>query len=522
MAYVKQGFHDGMTLTHTHLINMEEGIIAASQGGVEDIYASSYGVIPGKVDAAKMKQLLADASSNNKTIRFNDGEYIFSATIDIPSNVSLVGNTKTIFKATNATTPSTLMTINSADNVYLSHIILQGEHNTNPRSTEGTQTGLSINSSRSVNIENVEIIGWGLHGLYAKTTSSYGTADEGKFFKQLQITNCRFYFNYIGSYFDYRAEYNQMLNCVWGENGIGTINCGGNNAYVSCQWNANVTGFQMENSGSNPAHGGCNGCTFNHNYSNAILINNCINGWTFEGCQVFYGAIRLNNCQGVVFNGNIWGSCSFISSYPNNFAKNLIANTFFLTSSTAILNGNDGSTTVFCCLPDHLPEGTKLEPENILNDANLTPLFRTITGDKAGASNCYFANTSNPVAANVALKSLYVAIVNASYNTTVPGVNVWVVNGENNKVIEKIVDNQDILVDYSKALNTFVLNIALNKTYNHPVYFIVQATRTGSNIGIAYANGTANSQSLVTDEPKIGDTVTANSNITADISVFAQ
>ncbi len=136
MAYSKQGFYEGMTLSHTHLINMEDGIIAASQGGVEDLYASSYGIVPGDVDPTKMTELLQEASTYNKTIRFNDGEYIFSSTIKVPSNVSLVGNTKTVFKpASTALTP--LMSINNADNVYISHIILDGGLTSRP-SSEGT------------------------------------------------------------------------------------------------------------------------------------------------------------------------------------------------------------------------------------------------------------------------------------------------------------------------------------------------------------------------------------------------
>jgi hypothetical protein len=274
--------------------------------------------------------------------------------MNIPSNVSIIGNTKTIFKLSNSTSANVLMNLINSDNVYISHIILDGGLISQPN-TEGNKIGMSVVSCRSINIENVEFIGWSKQGLYSKTMSSYGNSTDGKFFKQFQITNCRFYFNYCGNYFDYRCEYSQLLNCVWGENYIGTINCGGNNMYVSCQWNANNIGFKMENSGSNPAHGGCNSCTFNHNYQNAIEINNCVNGWSFDGCQIFYGAIKLNTCKGVIFNGNIWGSCKFHSTYSGVFNQNLITNTYFLTNSADILANNDGSTFVFCCLPNHLP-----------------------------------------------------------------------------------------------------------------------------------------------------------------------
>lgn len=516
MGYSKQGFTDGMTLTHTHLINMEEGILSASNGGVEDLYASSYGVVPGEVDSSKMKTLLAEASASNKTIRFNDGEYVFSSTIAVPSNVSLIGNTKTVFKPTSSL--KTLMTIDNADNVYLSHIIFNGGLTSKP-TTEGTQIGVSVSSSRSINIENVEFVGFSKQGLYAKTMSSYGTPEAGKFFKQFQITNCRFYFNYCGNYFDYRCEYNQLLNCVWGENYIGTINCGGNNAYVSCQWNANQIGFKMENSGSNPAHGGCNGCTFNHNYSDAINIDKCVNGWTFEGCQVFYGHIRLTQCQGVVFNGNIWGSCYFHSDYPGYTNKNLITNSFFLTNSASILNYNDGSTLVYCCLPDHLPNISQQSPENIIEDENWTQLVYTQPGTSGGASNCYFANISTPLKASSNVTNLYIVINAANYSTIVEGVNVWVVNASNNTVTEKIVDNQDIGVYFSKKLNKFVLNIEINKAYDYPIYFVAQATRVDKT-GIAYSTGSGNTNYLGTEEIQIGQTITANNSIVAEFAAY--
>lgn len=328
----------------------------------EVIYATAYGVVPGEVDASKMQELLDDASQMNKTIRFNDGEYIFGATVNVPSDVSLIGNTKTVFKPKDTATPSVLMQIHNADNVYLSHIILDGGLTSRPAG-EGTQTGLSIVSSRSVNIENVEIIGWSRNGLYSKTMSSYGNESDGKFYKHLQMTNCRFYYNWCGNYFDYRCEYCQVLNCVWGENNIGTTNCGGNNAYTSCQWNANTTGFLMKNGGSNPAHGGCNACTFNHNYTDAIKIDDCVNGWTFEGCQIFYGKIVLNNSKGVIFDGNVWGSCKFFSTFPGNPNQNLITDTYFLTDSSVILAGNDGSTYICDCLPGTTTE----EKVNYLN-----------------------------------------------------------------------------------------------------------------------------------------------------------
>ena len=380
-----QSIFSDIRINEDHIIfTLENGstftvpIYTASQGGVEEIYASDYDVIPGNVDPDKMEKLLADASADKKTIRFNDGTYVFSSTIDVPSDVSLIGNTKTVFKPTSETAPTTLMSIDGSDNVFISHITFDGSLTSKP-TEEGTQVGLSVVSCRSINIENVEFVGWSKQGLYSKTMSSYGEEGDGKFFKHFQITNCRFYFNYCGNYFDYRCEYTQMLNCVWGENYIGTVNCGGNNAYVSCQWNANHTGFKMENSGSNPAHGGCNGCTFNHNDNQAIQIDNCVNGWTFEGCQIFYGKIVLNKSKGGIFNGNIWGSCKFFSTFPGEKNVNMITNTYFQTDRNVILSGNDGSTKVVNCIPEEDITDTTPDGSNILAGKILVTIGDSIT-----------------------------------------------------------------------------------------------------------------------------------------------
>ena len=495
-----------LTLSDGTVITIPYGNLA------DDIFASAYGVVPGEVDPDDMAKLLTDASANKTTIRFNSGTYIFSSTINVPSDVSLVGNTKTVFKASSETSPSILMSISNSDNVFISHITFDGGLTAKPEQ-EGTQTGLSVVSSRSVNIENVEFVGWSKHGLYSKNMSSYGEEEDGKFFKHFQITNCRFYFNYCGNYFDYRCEYTQMLNCVWGENYLGTVNCGGNNSYVSCQWNANYTGFQMNNDGSNPAHGGCNGCTFNHNDNQAIQIDDCVNGWTFEGCQIFYGKIVLNNSKGVIFNGNIWGSCHFYSTFPGEKDVNMITNTYFQTERNVILSGNDGSTKVVNCIPD------EDVITNVIEDQEWTLLAYTQSGVNSGASDCYFAHCSTPVNAGTHMTNLYIAINAASQNSVVKGVNVWVVDASTDTVIEKIVDNQDIPVQYSAAMSKYVLNIEHDKTYNHPIYFIAQAIRT-SGVGIAYTSGSKNSSYLSTMPPVLGDVIIANSSIEAEFAIY--
>lgn len=349
--------------------------------------------------------------------------------------------------------------------------------------------------------------------------SSYGTAEQGKFYKQLQILNCRFYYNYCGTYYDYRCEYTQTLNCVFGENYIGSVNCGGNNIYTSCMWNSNSYGFILNNNGSNPAHGGCKSSTFNHN-DTAIQVNDCINGWTFDACQIFYGKIELKNSVGVIFNSNIWGSCYFYSSNPGNFNKNLITNTYFLTNSSSILANNDGSTLVYCCLPDFIMEDAgNANTQNVIEDTNWTELIHSTTGVHPGASNCYFANCSLMVEANKKISNLYIVINGATYTSIINGVNVWLVNGDNNTVVKKLIDNASMKVCYSKKLGKYVLNIEIDETHDYPVYFVAQAIRENG-VGIAYSYGSSNSDFLDTNEVYIGQVINPNSNIVAEFAVY--
>ena len=348
---------------HTPVITIENGnwYIDGVDSGVnayintEELYinANKYGIKPGKVDVSVLNELLLKDDVNNKIIVFPDGEYIFSDTIIMQSNWKIEGINNTIFKLDESSNSSVLLKLYEVDNVRINNIKFVGGNDRRP-STKGNIDGIVIEKCRSVNLDDLDICGFSRCGIYSKTMSSYGNNSDGAFYKQLQINNCRFYNNYYGTYYDYRCEYTQTINCVFGENHIGSFNAGGNNLYTGCIWNVNYIGFYLENKGSNPAHGGCNGCTFNHNTSHAIYVEDCVNGWLFNGCQVFYGKIELINSKGVIFDSNIWGSCYLYSSYENMKDVNLISNTYFLTDYNAILKNNDGCVKVIDTIPEYV------------------------------------------------------------------------------------------------------------------------------------------------------------------------
>lgn len=369
MAYSKQGFKEGMVLTHTHLTNMEEGILSMVQGGVEDVYASSYGVVPGVVDMSKMSDLLT--AGTGKTIRFNDGIYIFPSHITVPSNISFVGNTNTIFKLAENSSSNILFYIVSATNVTLSHLFIDGgAARTQPmgstadildKTNIGTRYGIWCEKTRRIKLHFVDVLGWDLCGLFCKNNDA-GGGETGRFFHTVEVTNSSFYYNYYGIHFAQYGEYNQVECCNFGDNFIGILNEGGNNMYAGIMFCNNYCGFALNGDGiTNESHGGCYSCTYNHNSITglgggiAIYMKKSTVGWNFTGQNIWYGAVKLIDCKGVIFNGNIWGNVQFSSTSSEGLKdQNLVVNTYIYAGKAATLAGSDGSTRFMRYLPDGL------------------------------------------------------------------------------------------------------------------------------------------------------------------------
>lgn len=371
MGYAKQGFKPGMTLTAQHLENMEDGIIAASQGGVEDLYASSYGVVPGTVDMSKMNALLAAAVG--KTVRFKDGVYIFTSHITVPSNISFVGSTKTVFKLSEESTSNVLFHMVGVTNVTLAHLFIDGGLTSQPAGShsvddtlfdgtgKGTRYGIYMSKCRRINLHDLDILGWDLAGVYCANNDA-GAGETGRFFHMIQLTNSSLYYNYYGLWFDDYGEYNQVSCCTFGDNYIGALTYGGNNQFVGCMFNSNWCGFALYGTGiANNSHGGCYSSTYNHNSLTglgggiAIYAKDSTVGWNFTGQNIWYGAVVLKNSRGIIFNGSVIGSVQFKSiSETGDKAQNIFTNAYIHSGASNFFANNDGSTWVGDCLPNAL------------------------------------------------------------------------------------------------------------------------------------------------------------------------
>lgn len=502
-------------------VGTEEEWLASLRGGSSsgDLYAASYGIVPGNVDMEAMKELLSLASEEGRTIRFDSGTYVFPSTIELLSNTSIIGSANTVFTLSQSSSSSILVKIGTGvDNVYLSHLILMGSETALP-ATQGSKTGLHISRAIRVNIENVEICGFDNYGFYAEQMSSN---NAGEFYKMLQITNCRFYNNYFGMCLGPRCEYTQVINCVFGSNNTGCLNQGGNNSYVSCIFNKNQIGFRMDSKNlSNPAHGGCNGCAFNHN-SKAIVVNDCTIGWIFNGCQIFYGTVDLNKSSGVVFNSCIFGSCVLNSKNPNSPNSNLISDSFFQTDSAKILSGNDGSTYVTNCLPDHIsqPETDKPATEE---DGWTEILYTQSATVTSGASvNAYFAPISHQIPANTPIDVIDIVIRGATAaGQTLKDVDLWIGNAETGEVTEAIVSAETLTTVYSSRLNAYVLRIELGHSFDYPVFFAMEAERTGGR-GIAYGHSSESINFFSGSGISVGDVLTANHTYIPEFAVYSK
>jgi len=155
-------------------------------------------------------------------------------------------------------------------------------------------------------ISNVFIMRFNGGGITCYNTG-YGTA--GLNVSDCHITGCNAAIN-----ISYWSEYHRFTNVNATYNYYGCINNGGNNMFVNCNFSSNKMGMLMDNSqgqSRNNTHGSAVGCTFNHTDRNTgigIKVLNCKNGFIFDGCQIFFSQINLQNSAGIVVSNTNFGA----------------------------------------------------------------------------------------------------------------------------------------------------------------------------------------------------------------------
>lgn len=155
------------------------------------------------------------------------------------------------------------------------------------------------------------------------------------------------------------SEFHKFTNILCYHNLYGCINNGGNNVFVNCGFTSNKTGFFIDNEhGQSPncAHGSCVGCTFHHSDSNkgiGILIKNESPGFVFDGCQIGFSGIVLENADCVSFVG-----MNVLRKVPIRITGGtltLFASSMFHEEPTVTIENNTAVRFDGCYLKDGTP-----------------------------------------------------------------------------------------------------------------------------------------------------------------------
>ena len=128
------------------------------------------------------------------------------------------------------------------------------------------------------------------------------------------ISNCFVDHCGAGLNIAYYSEFHRISNCSFIQCWYGCIDNGGNNNFSNCDFSGNKIGILIDNStyqSPNSSHGTFSGCSVNHSYSDAGVINEgtaikllrADKGEIFSGIQIFYGAIVIDKSVGIRFVG---------------------------------------------------------------------------------------------------------------------------------------------------------------------------------------------------------------------------
>lgn len=173
------------------------------------------------------------------------------------------------------------------------------------------------------------------------------------------VTNCHIRFSGAGINISRFSEFHKFTNISASQNLYGCINNGGNNMFVNCGFSGNTVGFVIDNTDGrmpNCAHGSCVGCTFHHSDSNhgiGILIKNESPGFVFDGCQIGFSGIVLENADCVSFVG-----MNILRRVPIRITDGtltLFASSMFHEEPTVTIENNQAVRFEGCYLKDGAP-----------------------------------------------------------------------------------------------------------------------------------------------------------------------
>lgn len=196
-------------------------------------------------------------------------------------------------------------------------IYLQGSDNMTDRpTTVGQRHGLLFAGTATTEDWDNQPRNSMIRGCFITGFSGGGITCHGTGYSTLScmsVSDCHIMYCGAGINIDWYSEFHKFTNVLSEKNCYGCINNGGNNVFVNCGFNSNVTGVLMDNSrGQSPnnTHGSMVGCTINHSNNNegvGIVALGTKAGYIFTGCQVFFSKILLEDVDGFVFDAMTYG-----------------------------------------------------------------------------------------------------------------------------------------------------------------------------------------------------------------------
>lgn len=300
----------GTTINNTYNITTSPTITTDTNGWLAAVDTES------SSDTEKTDMTGAIMSMLNDTGYCHLGEGIFyvSGSIDMPSGSMLEGCGKKT-KLRLLSSVETGYVVRMREYCTLQNLEISGAYSASTPSTEGTRDGIWFEANQHdpedvgefttshCMISNVWIHKFSGSGLYCHNTSiNYA---KGIYVQNLYISYC-----YKGINIDYYSEFNKFTNVCISWCKIACVNNGGNNVFTACTFHATDTGFFIDGTQPNSAHGTLNGCTFCHIGSNsgkAIDMADITAGFIVSACQFWYNSINIKDSSGIVFSGCEFG-----------------------------------------------------------------------------------------------------------------------------------------------------------------------------------------------------------------------
>lgn len=304
------GSGGGGTYYNTYNITTSPTITTDTNGWLQAIDTESEDET-GKTD---MTGAIMSMLTDTGYCHLGEGIFYVSGNIDMPAHSTLCGcGNKTVIRLLSSV-PSGYI-VKMQEYCTVKDIAFSGSYSTLTPTLNGGRDAIRFTANYDGNegassyttqhcmIDNVWIRNFSGSGIYCHNSSI--SVSKGLYVTNAFILRC-----YAGINIDYYSEFNKFTNICTASCYYGVINNGGNNVFTSCTFHATNTGFYIDGSQPNAAHGTINGCTFCHIGSNngvAFKGDAITAGFIIANCQIWYNSVELTNCQGVLFDGCEFG-----------------------------------------------------------------------------------------------------------------------------------------------------------------------------------------------------------------------